>query len=198
MAPFVAPADTSSISINVGGSLVVRHCLSALPEETKWMGCGQSCCFFVSCVGPDKAAYEKVAIHLHPTGMCFGYFRPQFASRSPPGCVGACVCARLANMASRLMKCIHLHAHPSPFQTKETSLSGGCLCIAAIRACTHTYIHTQSKRKQTPDGGIPRTMAETPIPVETSLLVGSKCRSAVSTKVHLAIETHSQLSGRWL
>lgn len=158
------------------------------------MGCGQSCCFFVSCVGPDKAACEKVAIHLHPTGMWFGYFRPQFASRFlPPGCVGACVCARLANMASRLMKCIHLRARPSPFQTKETSLSGCCLCIAAIRARAHTDTRTQSERKQTPDDGIPKTTAERPIQVETSLHVGSKPRSAVSARVHLAINTSSRI-----
>lgn len=156
------------------------------------MGCGQSRCFFVSCVGPDKAAREKVAIHLHPTGMCFGYFRPRFASRSPQGCVGACVCARLANMASRLMKCIHLRAHPSPFQTKETSLSSCCLCMATIRACANTHIHAQSKHKQTPDDGIPRTMAETLIPVETSLLIGSRPSSAV----HLAINTSSRSSGK--
>lgn len=47
------------------------------------MGCGQSCCFFVSCVGRDKAACEKVAIHLHPTGMCFGYFRPSVRLETP-------------------------------------------------------------------------------------------------------------------
>lgn len=110
----------------------------------------------------------------------------------PQGCVGACVCARLANMASRLMKCIHLRAHPSPFQTKETSLSGCCLCMAAIRARTHTHIHARSKRKQTPDDGIMTTMPKPLIPVQTSLLVGSKPHSAV----HLAINTSSRSSGQ--
>lgn len=163
------------------------------------MGCGQSCCFFLCPVWAQiKRPVKRLPSIFIRLACALATSALSSPLAPPPGCAGACVCARLANMASRLMKCIHLRAHPSPSQMKETSLSGRCLCIAAIRARTHTHTHTQSKRKQTPDDGIPRTMPERPIPVETSLLVGSKPRSAVSTRVQLAINNSSRLSCRGL
>lgn len=97
------------------------------------MGRGQSCCFCLVW-GQDKAPSEKVAIHLHPPGMCFSYFRPQYSLCpflpfcSPRGSVLVGV---------RVVSGIEVNEVHPPFflcKMKATSLRGGLPpCVLAAR-----------------------------------------------------------------